>query len=559
MAALGGLCLLGFPAHAATYHVSPNGSDAADGSARRPWRTIEHGAAGLRPGDTLVIGAGIYRELIRLEHGGTPTAPITLEAEPGARVVVTGADRLDTGWTREAPDGVYSRDWPYVFPIATRPDGTYVLTHPDDLEHRLTGRAEQVMHHERLLRQVLERGQLAPGTFWVDLAGKRLYVWLRDSADPTHSDMEASTRSRWLEVGPGVSYVHIRGIRFRYAANHAQRGAFSLDSGGSSPPTHWLVEDCVFERANGPGASLTGTGHVFRRCAFQDNGQLGFGTSRCHDMRMEACLIARNNVKGYSTGWEAGGLKVTMSRRFAFVGCQVVDNRGCGIWYDIGNEQAEVAGCTITDNDEAGIFYEISYGLHAHDNLIVNNANAGERPGGAWGEAGITLSSSEGCVVEGNRLLGNRDGIDLREQDRTTPRIDQPDHEVQILNRGHRIRNNVVAFSQAYNIGFWMDTNFFGPHPSGADKDRPRFEDPRTLDIRLEGNVLWPLPGRPNYLYGVPWRAGSRTMATPAQFAAESGIPDTDRVSEPSASALPGSWPAPALRGRQRPAPPPHG
>jgi hypothetical protein len=37
--------------------------------------------------------------------------------------------------------------------------------------------------------------------------------------------MEASIRSTWLAGDPSVSYVHLRGILFRYAANHAQRGA----------------------------------------------------------------------------------------------------------------------------------------------------------------------------------------------------------------------------------------------------------------------------------------------------------------------------------------------
>src|SRR5436309_3254510 len=78
-----------------------------------------------------------------------------------------------------------------------------------------------------------------------------------------------------------------------------------------------------------------------------------------------------------------------------------------------------------------------------------------------------------------------------------------------------------------------MDTNFFGVHPSGGDRNRPVFEDPKTLSIRFENNLLWPLPGRPNYLYGVPWRAKSRQVATPAEFTAASGITDSSRVADP--------------------------
>ena len=79
--------------------------------------------------------------------------------------------------------------------------------------------------------------------------------------------------------------------------------------------------------------------------------------------------------------------------------------------------------CLIADNEDAGIFYEISYGLHAHDNVIVGNGFR-ETPG-AWGAgAGISLSSSPDCVIERNLIVGNREGFNFREQNRTTPRID---------------------------------------------------------------------------------------------------------------------------------------
>jgi hypothetical protein len=95
------------------------------------------------------------------------------------------------------------------------------------------------------------------------------------------------------------------------------------------------------------------------------------------------------------------------------------------------------------------------------------------------------------------------------------------------------IRDNVIAYSQAYNIGLWMDTNFFGPHPSGGDTNRPVFENPATLNIRFEHNRLWPLPGRANYLYGVPWRPKSRKFISVSEFSSASGIPDNSEVVEP--------------------------
>ena len=42
---------------------------------------------------------------------------------------------------------------------------------------------------------------------------------------------------------------------------------------------HGVVEDCIFESTNSSGATFAARGLTVRRCAFQDNGQLGFGAA----------------------------------------------------------------------------------------------------------------------------------------------------------------------------------------------------------------------------------------------------------------------------------------
>ena len=165
------LVLLGFlslrpESDAATFHVSTQGADSATGTADAPWRTIQRAVDALKPGDTALISAGVYRERIEVKSGGTAQAPITLSAMPGANVVVSGADLLADGWSKmDGLDGAHMHEWSLRFPI----NGPNDLTHPADPEHGLTGRTEQVIHAGRLLRQVLKREQLAPGSFYVRL------------------------------------------------------------------------------------------------------------------------------------------------------------------------------------------------------------------------------------------------------------------------------------------------------------------------------------------------------------------------------------------------------
>jgi hypothetical protein len=54
-----------------TYHVAINGDDSANGTEFSPWRTIGHGVANLKPGDTLIIHEGAYNEAVNIEVTGT--------------------------------------------------------------------------------------------------------------------------------------------------------------------------------------------------------------------------------------------------------------------------------------------------------------------------------------------------------------------------------------------------------------------------------------------------------------------------------------------------------
>jgi hypothetical protein len=65
------------------YVVAPSGSDAADGSAGAPWKTLQHAADAVTAGDTVTVRAGRYTGF-NLQEDGTPSARITFAAESGA-------------------------------------------------------------------------------------------------------------------------------------------------------------------------------------------------------------------------------------------------------------------------------------------------------------------------------------------------------------------------------------------------------------------------------------------------------------------------------------------
>jgi hypothetical protein len=495
-AAIIGLSILA-QAQARTWHVAPKPLPGIDPNAQ--CRTIREAADRAEAGDMILVHGGIYRERVIFDKSGLPDRPITLRAAEGEHVVLTGADHI-TDWTPIAgPERVYRTSWPHRFVTWNRHN-----THPDDDYHRLIGRCEQVFIDGYRLRQVLAKEQLSRGTFFVDLDAKLLYVQSADNR-PVDRKMtvEASSRDQILAVKS--DHVIIKGIRFRYAANRAQQGA--VDFSGN----HISVEDCVFEHTNASGAAFRGEDITVLNCVFQHNGQLGFGASRAHRLLLTGCTVRNNNTKGFDRGWEAGGDKICLARRVILENCTFVENRGNGIWFDIGNEDCVVRNCLIADNDDAGIFYEISYGLHAHDNVIVRNGFA-DTPG-AWGAAaGISISSSPGCTIERNLLLGNKEGFNFREQQRSTPRIDSKKSEP-VWNHDQIVRNNVLAWNRDAQVWGWFDIADERLWPKAMQAPQPakassvaRPSSLEDLNLRFESNLYSPAPGQGLFHWGTTWK-----------------------------------------------------
>ena len=72
-------------ASAAELYVSPRGSNKNKGTAQSPFATISHAASAAKPGDTVKIAPGIYREQIQFRKSGTKTAPITFIGSRGPK------------------------------------------------------------------------------------------------------------------------------------------------------------------------------------------------------------------------------------------------------------------------------------------------------------------------------------------------------------------------------------------------------------------------------------------------------------------------------------------
>jgi len=98
-----------FSANATTFTVSPSGSDDHPGTAEKPFHTISRAAAKARPGDTVQIMGGIYRESVVLKTAGTAEQPVRFIGETSAdgspAVLLDGTEPINTTWTSTKVNG----------------------------------------------------------------------------------------------------------------------------------------------------------------------------------------------------------------------------------------------------------------------------------------------------------------------------------------------------------------------------------------------------------------------------------------------------------------------
>ncbi|RZA34322.1 MAG: DUF1565 domain-containing protein [Lysobacteraceae bacterium] len=90
-----------FASPSVTYHVSPNGSDSADGSESAPFKTLTRAARAVtRPGTTVLVAPGIYEGGIRTTAHGSPQARITWmsSTKGGAKIVPPAMSKHKTAW-----------------------------------------------------------------------------------------------------------------------------------------------------------------------------------------------------------------------------------------------------------------------------------------------------------------------------------------------------------------------------------------------------------------------------------------------------------------------------
>ncbi|HEY8900548.1 MAG TPA: right-handed parallel beta-helix repeat-containing protein [Chthoniobacterales bacterium] len=411
------ICVLGISkSFGATLWVDQSFQDTeSKGTRGEIFRTIQAGADRAKPGDTVIVKSGVYRESIRLKHGGNAGQPIRFHAQ-GA-VIVDGADIIAPQKFREVTSeeerrsGVRVWRWDgYQARFRLSPGGTaendatrdgWASLGPAGVEQiERYARADMLWIDSRLASEVRQRGALKPSQFWVEVDGaaKGLYLALAEDDLPENHVIEVSVRE--VLLSGQVSHIIVEGFHFTRASNWWDSGAITLPDNAND----WTITGNRIDWNSWSGLHLHGTGHRIIGNDFCDNGAQGLSGANVSNVLFERNQTSRNNWKKFRWEFQGGGMKLCWAKGIRVIDHVAGENLGPGIWFDIDCENISVERSRVHHNTYAGIFFELATGgAVVRDNYCYANDGAG-----------IFVAESRDVKVEHNLLFSNKRGLELR-------------------------------------------------------------------------------------------------------------------------------------------------
>lgn len=396
----------------AEYFVGKEGDDANPGTRLRPFRTIQQAATVMAPGDTCLVGRGLYRETVRPRNSGKLGKPLQFRAQPGETVTVSGADEI-TGWTRET--GAIYR--------VTATNVIQVLV-DDGPARRVSGRPAE---------------SLEPAAAWGWDGGSNLWARFPRNDAPVGHKVEVQTRA-WGFDFTGLTGIEVEGFNLsacglslagarhcRIADCHLWWGASGADAGaiivggedneihdcsmvGSLQAALVLTPDGMNNRvrnclirgvevfAGSRGIVASGTAPVIRNLTVLDCGGGALVCSNSFNARIEANDFAGGRVT------PPGGALVVLAgdgKGTVLAGNWIHDQAGtggCGVQLAGGLENYVLRQNVIWGHDGAAF----SFGSPARFVFVMNNTCA------LNGSAVEARQGSDGTLnLEGTRIVNN--------------------------------------------------------------------------------------------------------------------------------------------------------
>ena len=414
------------------YHVSGKGSDSADGSALKPFKTISCAVRYAFPGDTITVHSGTYREWINPIRGGeSDISRIVYRAAPGERVELKGSEIINS-WEKTGGEV-----WKVI--IANTFFGNY-NPYQDSVYGDWFNRQGRIHHTgevflngkslyemeclDKVMIPVAKKNiaDTAGSTFtwYCEKRGGNTVIWANfHKFNPNKELVEISTRRTvFYPDKPGINYITINGFNISQAAT--QWGAPTAEQVGMISTNWnkgWIIENNTIHDSKCSGVTLgkeRGTGqnvwsadsgnvnrdgnihyievlfrvlrngwnkeyigsHIVRNNTIYNCEQTGI----CGSMGAAFSRVENNHIfniwtKRQFSGAEIGGIKFHAAVD-TYIGKNRIHDCGRGIWLDWMAQGTRVSGNIIYLNDLEDIFLEVNHGPFIVDNNILLSPSA---------------------------------------------------------------------------------------------------------------------------------------------------------------------------------------
>ncbi|HZX05365.1 PKD domain-containing protein [Kribbella sp.] len=345
-----------------TYSVeqtSPSCSDTGAGSTATPFCTIGAATKKALAGDTILVGAGQYREQVQLTASGQPGAPITLRAtSPSAAIVGTNDVSDAAGWSTTSTTA-----W----------------------KHAFTPVPSQVFLDGQPLTKATSSTTTTNGSWYYDTPTATLYVDTGGTNPATGHTVSAGARSFGILLRQ-VSDVNVSG----FAVQQTNLSGVYLDTVQRVSVDTINTAQCGAQGVtadNSANVTLSG----IQASANQSIGVRLFNTT---DSTLRASVTHDNNFHGVSV---QGGARDTVTGVTTYRNKRLSTRIATGIDVSSAAQNTVVDGNLSYSNDDSGIeSYTGATGTLVRRNVVYDN-----------GDHGIDDFQAPGSQVISNTVVGN--------------------------------------------------------------------------------------------------------------------------------------------------------
>jgi hypothetical protein len=252
-----------------TFYVSNAGRDGNDGSQAAPWRTIMRALMRVKPGDTVIVRGGLYRENITFPRSGAEGAQITVTGYPGEKVILDGSGLSERNCFSITTQSYITIDGFIIRNYSLNNIGGWGLVVWDEANH-ITLRNVEIYNMGAAIKVAANGGNLV-------------------RSDYTFENITAHDYpGGGIDLGPGaVRNVTIRGVQLSGAVGGNDTGSdgIAVENG-----TNILIEDTIVRGHMGDGVDCKADAVTLRRVYVRDQGRNGIKVWKGNSV-IESCRV----------------------------------------------------------------------------------------------------------------------------------------------------------------------------------------------------------------------------------------------------------------------------